>query len=251
MSFFCSLSFSSILKTMNIHPIITWNALQNVFYILEYTPGKALVIDPSETKICQDFLDENKLSIERILITHEHYDHYEWVVWLACGDVWAGEICADSMSVDVTHRFQDGDIVFSYEDISLRAIHTPGHADGHMMFELSQNGKVVALFSGDALFAGGVGHTRRGSSEELYNSIQKFSHYSDDVLIYPGHDYLENNAGFIQKYFPEKCDELQNVLQRKGSGIYFTRLWEERKYNPFLWEDVDAFIQTRELRNTW
>lgn len=236
---------------MKIHPIITRNSLQNVFYILEYSAGKAIVIDPSETKICQDFLDANNLEITRILITHEHYDHYEGTPGLSCDDVWAGKTCAWNMPIEVSHMFSDGDIVFEHEWISLRAIHTPGHAAGHMMFELSENGEVGAIFSGDALFAGGVWHTRRGSSIDLHSSIQKFSDYSDEVIIYPGHDYLENNAGFIRKNFPQKLRGLESVLQKKGSGIYFTNLSEERSYNPFVWVEVDTFIQIRELRNTW
>lgn len=236
---------------MKIHPIITHNSLQNIFYILEYGDKKALVIDPSETKICQDFLDEHDLSIERILITHEHHDHYEWVPWFDCQEIWAGETCAQNMPIQVSHIFQDVEKVFEYEDTFLRAIYTPWHAAGHMMFELSKLGEVIAVFSGDALFAGWVGHTRAGSSEDLYESIQKFSDYNDSIIIYSGHDYLENNAWFIQKYFPEKEKTVHETLTKKWSGVYFTNLWEERMYNPFLWTTKEAFIHTRELRNNY
>jgi glyoxylase-like metal-dependent hydrolase (beta-lactamase superfamily II) len=64
---------------MKIHPIITQNSLQNIFYILEYGDTQALVIDPCDAKMCQDFLDENQLTLEKICITHEHHDHYSGV----------------------------------------------------------------------------------------------------------------------------------------------------------------------------
>lgn len=65
---------------MKIHPIIAHNPLQNIFYILEYAAGKALIIDPPEVKLAQDFLDAHNLELKKILITHEHYDHYEGVL---------------------------------------------------------------------------------------------------------------------------------------------------------------------------
>jgi glyoxylase-like metal-dependent hydrolase (beta-lactamase superfamily II) len=64
---------------MKIHPIIANNPLENIFYILEYGDKQALVIDPCDTVLARDFLDERNLTLQRILITHEHYDHYDGV----------------------------------------------------------------------------------------------------------------------------------------------------------------------------
>jgi glyoxylase-like metal-dependent hydrolase (beta-lactamase superfamily II) len=61
---------------MKIHPIITNNSLQNIFYILECGEKKAIVIDPSDSELTGNFLEENSLKLESIFITHEHDDHY-------------------------------------------------------------------------------------------------------------------------------------------------------------------------------
>ena len=104
---------------MKIHPIIVNNPLQNIFYILEYWDKQALVIDPCDSKLAQEYLDEHDLHLERILITHEHYDHYEWVEWLNCSEVYAGKIAAENMPITVSHIFKDWDMVFEYQFCSV------------------------------------------------------------------------------------------------------------------------------------
>lgn len=236
---------------MKIHPIITHNSLQNIFYVLEYWKKQALIIDPPDAKLAQDFLDAHELQLQKILITHEHYDHYEWVVWLRCKQVYAGKIAAENMPISVTHIFEDEEIVFEHENIRIRAIFTPGHASGHMMFELSENNIVRAIFSGDALFQWGVGNTRTGSSEVLYTSIQKFKKYDESVVIYSWHDYFENNYHFLEIYCPENIKELEKIQKKLWDSLYFTCLWEERRYNPFVTASKEEFIRLRELRNNF
>jgi len=236
---------------MKIHPIQTHNSLDNIFYILEYGNKQAVAIDPSDTNMCQNFLDEHNLKLEKIFITHEHYDHYEGVQWLLCSQVYASQIAASDMPISVSRIISDEEIIFEYEDTKIQAIATPGHAWGHMMFVVYENESVTAILVGDVLFAWGVGHTRSGSSEVLYESIQKFKQYDDEVVIYSWHDYLQTNLGFIEKYFPERKEFLDNISEKKGDSLYFTILWEERKINPFLSANKDEFIKIRELRNTW
>lgn len=236
---------------MKIHPIITNNDLANIFYILEYGNNQAIVVDPSDSTLAQDYLNEHDLQIEKILITHEHHDHYEWVEWLSGSEIYAGEITAAAIPIQVSHVFQDWDVIFEYADTKITAIFAPGHAAGHMMFEISRWARVTDILVWDVLFAWGVGNTYTGSSEILYESLQLFTKYDDDVMIYSGHDYLETNIWFIKKYFPEKSDFADAIWEKKWNKPYFTNLWEERQFNPFFSGDRQEFIKIRELRNTW
>jgi glyoxylase-like metal-dependent hydrolase (beta-lactamase superfamily II) len=71
---------------------------------------------------------------------------------------------------------KDGDLL-EFPGFSLTVIATPGHTPG-------------VLFSGDTLFAGGVGRTDLpgGSAEALYNSIrERMLSLADDTAVYPGH----------------------------------------------------------------
>jgi len=198
---------------MKIHPIIANNPLQNIFYVLEYGEKQALVIDPPEAKITRDFLDEHPFN--------------------------------------VNHTFQDGDIVFEQDGISTKAIATPGHADGHMIFEVSEWWKITTIFSWDALFQWWIGHTRRWGTEILYESLQKFRKYEDEVMIYSGHDYLETNIKFLKMNTPENISEIDIAWKKHSDILSFTTLWEERKYNPFLTVSREEFIRLRELRNNF
>jgi len=236
---------------MRIHPIIAHNPLQNIFYILEYGEKQALVIDPPEVKLAQDFLDEHNLELQRILITHEHYDHYDGVEGLNCSEVYASDIAAQNMPITVSHTFGDGDIVFEADNISIKAIATPGHADGHMIFELSEGRKIATIFSWDALFQWWVGHTRRWGTEILYESLQKFKKYDNEVIIYSWHDYLETNIKFLKIHNPDNLWEIETAWKNYLDPLYFTNLLQERKYNPFLTASRDEFIRLRELRNNF
>jgi len=86
---------------------------------------------------------------------------------------------------------------------------------------------------------------------DLFESIQKFKKYRDQVVIYPGHDYLENNIQFTLKYFPELKLKAQEILQQKGDSVYFTNLLQERSINVFIHASEEEFIEWRRLRNTW
>ena len=236
---------------MKIHPIIAHNPLQNIFYILEYWNKQALVIDPPEAQLARDFLDEHNLQLRRILITHEHYDHYDGVEWLACSEVYAWEVAAKNMPISVDYIFWDEEIVFEHANISIKAVSTPGHADGHMMFVLSQDNIITTIFSGDVLFQWWVGHTRRWGTAALYDSLQKFQKYDDSVIIYSGHDYLQANCDFLRKYTPENIWEVDAAWGKYSDILYFTSLWQERKYNPFLTAWREECIRLRELRNNF
>jgi len=219
-----------------------------MFYILEYGDDQAIVIDPPEAKICQDFLDEHNLKLDKIFITHEHHDHYQWVEWLNCSEVYAWKITTEAMEISVSHIFDEEDVIFKYEDYKIQTVFAPWHAAGHMMFEV-YNGEVIEfVLVGDVLFPGGVGNTYWWDSSILYDSIQKFQKYHDAVMIYSGHDYLETNLEFIKKYFPERSEYCNAISAKKTK---FTNMWEERNINPFLLCDREAFIKFRELRNTW
>jgi hypothetical protein len=120
-----------------------------------------------------------------------------------------------------------------------------------MMFEMSEIDTVIAIFCWDALFQGWVGHTRNGSSEKLYQSIQKLRNYNDSVVIYSWHDYLKNNIDFWKKYSPENVSEMHKILEIAWDSLYFTNLLQERKYNRFLTATKDEFIRLRTLRNNF
>jgi glyoxylase-like metal-dependent hydrolase (beta-lactamase superfamily II) len=69
--------------------------------------------------------------------------------------------------------------------LSLRVMHTPGHSPGGVCFVLD-----TVVFTGDTLFAGGMGRTDfPGGSEELIRqSLRRLvTELPGETVVYPGH----------------------------------------------------------------
>lgn len=179
--------------------------LDNNLYLLT-APGSpdAIVVDPSieSEHLIQEF-SRRKLRVKRILLTHAHIDHILMVkpyadatgapVWLhaldrplydrgpdqaaAFGMPWLG-------SVPIAHAIEDGEEV-GIPEISVRAVHTPGHSPGSVTFVTPEG-----LISGDVLFRGSVGRTDLpgGDWQVLVRSIRErlFKH-PHDTRVFPGH----------------------------------------------------------------
>jgi glyoxylase-like metal-dependent hydrolase (beta-lactamase superfamily II) len=79
--------------------------------------------------------------------------------------------------------------------LTLQALHTPGHTDGHHAYLLGER-----LFTGDALLIDGCGRTdfQNGSAADLYRSVTgKLFSLPDEQLVYPGHDYQGRRVSSI------------------------------------------------------
>jgi glyoxylase-like metal-dependent hydrolase (beta-lactamase superfamily II) len=83
------------------------------------------------------------------------------------------------------------DDVTSFGSFQLRILHLPGHTKGGIgILYQPPSGQTPILFSGDAIFAGGVGRTDfpGGSMSELITNIRKkILSLPEETIIYPGH----------------------------------------------------------------
>lgn len=75
----------------------------------------------------------------------------------------------------------DGDSIGPF-----KVIHTPGHSSGSVCFF---NEDEQQLFSGDTLFAGGIGRSDGpgGSGESIRKSLEKLLAMDADIQVFPGH----------------------------------------------------------------
>lgn len=89
---------------------------------------------------------------------------------------------------------------FKIGNVTLKALHTPGHTMESTCYLLKdENGKEVALFSGDTLFIGDVGRpdlaqkvvadlTQDKLAGYLFESLRnKIMPLADDIIVYPAH----------------------------------------------------------------
>ncbi len=155
--------------------------------------GLAAVIDPAaDANRYLELLSEHGARLTHILLTHGHYDHVGAVTALreatgACvimseADARGGRLFP---FVAPDRSYTDGETITVDTDISFRVIRTPGHSAGSVC--LLSDG---LLFSGDTLFAGGIGRTdlESGEGDTMRHSLARLlDTVPDEVQVLPGH----------------------------------------------------------------
>ena len=152
------------------------------------------------------YVKDNNLKTEWLLETHVHADHLSAAPYLQQelgGKIGIGdritivqntfgkvfnegtEFQRDGSQFD--QLFVDGDTLMIGQ-MRVDVLHTPGHTPACMTYVIGD-----AAFVGDTLFMPDFGTARcdfpGGSSEVLFNSIQRILSLPDETRIFVGHDY--------------------------------------------------------------
>ena len=263
---------------MIVRQVWTGNAYRNFNYLIACAEtGEALAIDPLDHEKCFAAAKREGWEITQILNTHEHRDHTGGNVPLAQktgAKVLAHKNARDKIP-EMARGLSAGDVIKVGTTVELEALDTPGHTMSHVCL-LSRTDQ-PALFSGDTLFNAGAGNCHNGGHpEELYKTFaDQLDRLADDTLIYPGHDYIENNLRFTLSREPDnrRAQEMLDRLKGQDPGrAYVSTLDVEREINTFfrltsptviarlreafseLPENPDprtVFLKLRELRNKW
>jgi hydroxyacylglutathione hydrolase len=263
---------------MKVHQIYTKSPLRNFTYVIEGDQGHCYVIDPFDGQACLDYISELGGFVRGIINTHEHDDHTcgnEVIVSKTACVVYAHPNAAKKNKY--ANKFLNENEKIEIDDSSyLKVIDTPGHTLAHLCFLLFENEKNSAVFTGDTLFNAGIGHCRLGGDINSYFDTMenKFKRLADDVIVYPGHDYLENNLNFTLSVEPS--NEEARVMLEFAKTIdwqvmsYQNNMGQERSVNSFLRLDSEeiahglnisgssgqtkrkeVFIKLRQLRDKW
>jgi hydroxyacylglutathione hydrolase len=162
----------------------------------------AVVIDPAAdaTRLVSE-LQRLSAACTAILITHGHWDHLGAVadlaeatgapVHMAAGERIALERIGDFSPAELKLRsyrpdvLLDGDETLELAGIAFQTVSVPGHSPAHLAYYAAG-----CLFSGDVLFAGGVGRTDLpyGDWDTLVASIRGLAdRFPSETVVYPGH----------------------------------------------------------------
>ncbi|MFN2340795.1 MAG: MBL fold metallo-hydrolase [Halanaerobium sp.] len=184
--------------------------------------NKALIIDPgAEGEKLYNHLKNNNLELKYIINTHGHFDH------IAANNFLKNKTDAKIMAhPEADFKFKDSKLNLSkmfmnqninsaaldkaltdqeeiiFEGIKLKVIYTPGHSQDGISIYLAEE-KIV--FSGDCIFANGVGRTDLEDSEfkQLKNSIEnKLLQLPADCTFYPGHGPKSTLGNFKKRVWP-------------------------------------------------
>ena len=101
---------------------------------------------------------------------------------------------------------------------------------------MSLNSSIKAVFSGDTLFNAGVGNCRNGGNvHDLYQTVVNiYDELDDEVIVYPGHDYLLNNLKFSKSV--SLSDDICTILKRSP------RKSKSTMKNLFPWPSKEKLI---------
>lgn len=180
--------------------------------------GATVVIDPSR-EVYEAFLNvakENGLKIIKVIDTHQHADHVSGVAKLVrtVSTQTNSQIGAYFSAVEDYHSenteininyIKGGEQIEVSKNISLRAIHTPGHTNGSMSFLIEYSEDIPTaessqdpssspyLFSGDTLFVDGVGRPDLREEAKKYAGLLYETYHQlviqlpENTLILPAH----------------------------------------------------------------
>jgi hydroxyacylglutathione hydrolase len=258
--------------------IWTANSYRNFNYLIACPEtGEALAVDPLDHEKCLHAAREAGWNITQILNTHEHRDHTGGNGPMAqkTGAKILAHKNAREKIPDMFRALSAGDIIKVGKTVELEALDTPGHTMSHVC--LLSHTEQPALFCGDTLFNAGAGNCHNGGHPaELYKTFsEQLARLPDNTLIYPGHDYIENNLRFTLSREPDnkRAGELLERVKGQDPGKAFvSTLSVEREINTFFrlsspsviaklreaFPDLPdrpdqrtVFLKLRELRNSW
>ena len=183
---------------MKVEQIYTGCLAQGAYYI--ESNGEVAIIDPlRETQSYVDQAEKDGAKIKYIFETHFHADFVSGHIDLA-QKTGATIIYGPTANPSFNAHIASDNEVFQLGNITITALHTPGHTMESTTYLLKdEEGVDKMIFTGDTLFIGDVGRpdlaqkldtdlTQEKLAGYLYDSLrEKIMPLSDDVIVYPAH----------------------------------------------------------------
>ncbi len=186
--------------------------------------------------------------IRWILVTHTHPDHAPGAAGLA-RRTGASRLGFASRDGFVADRTIAGGFHLQAPGLSLRAIHTPGHASDHLCYLLEGSGRM--LFSGDHVMQGStvVIAPPDGDMAAYLHSLRLVRDLRPAVdVVAPGHGHLiDDPVAVIDGYIEHRLRREQKVadgLRARGTGTIDDLL-------PAVYDDVDPERHPIARRSLW
>ena len=176
----------------------------NAYVVWDKVSRNAWIFDTgTDAQPILAFIEEAKLKVDAIFLTHTHLDH------IACLDDLLSQVKNSKVYVHQLELFDDCEPIeegfqYSIDSISLVAKHTHGHSVGGLTYVIDGLEKPVAVV-GDAIFAGSMGGGMISYEDALQNNREKIMVLPDNTILCPGHGPLttvaEEKAN--NPFFPE------------------------------------------------
>lgn len=177
--------------------------LSNSYLVCDREGGTGVLIDGNGViEPLLERVDRENVNLTHVLLTHDHWDHVVDLREVADRygvPIVASQTTADLVDFKVDQTIGDGDEIVT-GDLAIKAIATPGHADGHLALLINDTDVVTA----DVIFKGTVGGTvapgETGFPELKSSIMDRLMSLPPETRIHPGHrepstigDEWENN----------------------------------------------------------
>lgn len=196
--------------------------LSNSYLVADRPGGTALIIDTgADPAPLLEVVQEQKLSVEWVLLTHHHHDHVEHNNFWS--ETYDAPLCGHRNEVALfgyLDRLLEHEEIIQVGELTIQSIFIPGHTIGQLAFYVTHKAEPQGhLFTGDTLFARSIGGT-----------------------CGPGHDTHDN----IKRSILERLMCLDHTTKVHPGHTVPTTLGEEWEHNPFIryWRGLDAPLDT-------
>lgn len=190
---------------MKVERFLTGILSTNCYVAWNEQTKEAVIVDPAAySKKLAEFLREEGLKPQAVLLTHGHFDHImgldalleEYPVPVYVHEAEKGLIADPKTNLSLTYTngyvFEDATYVTDGQKIAaagvtFEVLFTPGHTSGGCCYYAETENM---LFSGDTLFRCSVGRSDlpTGDETKLIRSIkEKLLVLPENTVVYPGH----------------------------------------------------------------
>ena len=181
---------------------------ENCFFYIDDRTKHGFIIDPgAQADRLLAVIRKNGWTIEKILLTHGHFDHIGAVdeirdvldipvfahrrsdEYLLDAGKNLSALCGSAIMVDHVMCLDDGDRIGldACSDFFLKTVYVPGHTTDSVMY-YSEEDQVA--FVGDTIFKGSIGNYQYpgGNFEDIQRSIiDRIFTLPDETVLYSGH----------------------------------------------------------------
>jgi hydroxyacylglutathione hydrolase len=215
----------------------------NLMYLHRCGRNRAFVVDPGDAAAVLRALDERRLSLTGVLLTHHHWDHVGGAAELR-SRTHCEVIGVDCSLIPASDRtVAQGDVV-TFGEVRIEVLATPGHTRTSVCYYVPPHGEAEpgVVYTGDTLFLGGCGRLLECDAVTMWQSLRKLAALPAETLVYCGHDYAMENCEFAvaiareNRHFLDRLAEVQKAVEYGHLTVPST-IAQERATNIFLLAD--------------
>jgi glyoxylase-like metal-dependent hydrolase (beta-lactamase superfamily II) len=221
-------------RVLGLNPGLMTGPGTNTYLVGERRP---ILVDtgagvPEYVPLLTGFLAGERVGeIPRVVLTHRHRDHMGGVPDLRrlYPRIPVGKLVVNDGALPVPMEALAEGAVIRSDGVTLRALHTPGHASDHLCYYLEEE---RALFTGDLILGGSttVIPPDDGDLAAYLASLRRLLDL-DVQRIYPGHGpVLEPARPVIEEFIAHRLERERQILAALSAGAETVPEIVERVY---------------------